>query len=569
MRKRLFYMLFPILLYAGAALYQDAVTVELPEFCVVGEGREERISCWSEDGSAYYVFLPSYADLDQVRIRTDTEISLDGIELPDGAACADYTCNVPYELRIGKKDPAVYSLQFLQSENVAAMYIRTKSGSMEEIHAEKSHREGVTVTLYTSDGILDYASRGADSINGRGNVTWWYRKKPYILRLSEENDLLGMGAAKKWTLLTNIIDKTNLRNKIVLELAQDFTEYWTPECEYVDLYLNGEYTGLYLLTEKVEAAPGRLEIGEDAYLLGLDLTSRAEETEPWITLDDGISVEIQAPSELSGQQMEQVEDRLREMGTAILAEDGIHPDTGKSWKDYIDVDSWAWKYLIDEVFENYDAGACSQYYYWSPDAEDDRIYAGPPWDYDNILGASTQKNPRCFLAQRTWKAPDVRTPWYGALCEKEEFYERVVELYRTRFLPRLQRLTDSGIREAALQIGRASEMNRIRWRSYYEGRSVSDWTEEMRCFLEERMEFLNRAWIDQVEYQTVCLEIPKDYRYFEVETGHTIEDLPTPAELEISDSELWYDKATGEVFDSSRPITEELVLYDKEGREDT
>ena len=33
----------------------------------------------------------------------------------------------------------------------------------------------------------------------------------------------------------------------------------------------------------------------------------------------------------------------------------IDPETGKSWQELIDIDSWARKYLIDEVFGNLDA----------------------------------------------------------------------------------------------------------------------------------------------------------------------------------------------------------------------
>ena len=98
------------------------------------------------------------------------------------------------------------------------------------------------------------------TIKGRGNSTWFSNKRPYSLKLSAESDLLGMGQASKWVLLANSQDPTNLNNKLVMDLASRVSSQWAPECQWVDLYLNGQYNGLYLLTEKVESHSNRLSI---------------------------------------------------------------------------------------------------------------------------------------------------------------------------------------------------------------------------------------------------------------------------------------------------------------------
>lgn len=567
MKKKWIYLAGTVLVCLGAYFCGRLAADPFPDFRILCSGNEEVISCWSGDGSSYYVFLPSYAELSQVQVITDKTLYLDGTKLSDGDFCGGYSLNEPYELRIGNRNASGYSLEFVKSANTAAMYIETKSGDMDQIHKDKDYEEGASMALYNSDGTVNFTDGGGISVSGRGNYSWFLDKKPYIIKLPEEGDLLGMGTAEKWILLANAIDNTNLRNKLIYDFAGEFQEYWSPECEYVDLYLNGEYAGLYLLAEKVEVGENRLNLGEGSYLFNLDLDTRNADPATCIAVNEGTAAEIQYPKEISEVHLQAAKRLLQEMQQALLAEDGVNADTKKSWDEYIDADSWAWKYLIEEVFENYDAGACSQYFYWNPEGDDRRIFAGPIWDYDNTLGASTQKNPRCFLAQRMWKAPEVYTPWFGALCEKEEFYNRVVALYETRFLPKLQELADSGIEEAAKQIADAAEMNRLRWSASYEDLQVSEWVELMQSFLEERIEFLNSAWLDGKQYRNICLEIPKDYRYFEVEKGTCIESLPTPAELDISDSLVWYDKETGELFDESRPIVEDMVLYDKDGED--
>ena len=113
-----------------------------------------------------------------------------------------------------------------------------------------------------------------EAIRGRGNATWLWEKKPYSLTLSKSADLLGMGAAKEWILLTNAPDPTHLRNKIAYDLAAEVGLLYSPESNWVDLYLNGEYTGLYLLTERNEIHPQRIPAGNGTFLVSMELESR-------------------------------------------------------------------------------------------------------------------------------------------------------------------------------------------------------------------------------------------------------------------------------------------------------
>ena len=77
-------------------------------------------------------------------------------------------------------------------------------------------------------------------------------KKPYLLKLTRKSDFLGMRPAKKWVFLANAADETNLRNKIVYDFARRLDFGFVPDSRFADVFLNGRYTGLYLITEKVE-----------------------------------------------------------------------------------------------------------------------------------------------------------------------------------------------------------------------------------------------------------------------------------------------------------------------------
>ena len=104
------------------------------------------------------------------------------------------------------------------------------------------------------EGVLDA------SIKVRGNTTSKADKKPYTIKFATKQNLLGMGKAKKYCLIANAYDPTLMRNYIALKLAKELGLEYTSECEFVDLYLDGEYWGNYLLVEPVEEGSNRVDI---------------------------------------------------------------------------------------------------------------------------------------------------------------------------------------------------------------------------------------------------------------------------------------------------------------------
>ncbi len=579
MKKRLFVFLMTAVLLCGAVLL---ALRELPKrpvgvknafsFTLANQGYSESISCFrSDEDNLLYVFLPSYAELSQLEVKLNTreEIYLGSVLLADGTLCDSFELNTPYDLtfsdRTLKKD---FQLEFVRSGGVAALYIQTESGSMKDIHADADYRESGRLQLFDADGELNYSDT-LDSIGGRGFSSWVNPKKPYNITLSKRGDLLGMGSAWKWVLIANAYDKTNLRDKIVYETAAQVGLAGSPECEFVDLYLNGNYAGLYLLSEKVEIDSERVDIinpGSDitgGYLFELQLPARINITENAFTTQAGQLVKTRDPK-CNEAQLAYLSQQVQQLENAILAEDGVDPVSGKSWLDLIDLDSWAKKYLIEEVFENMDAGAASQYFYKDADSVDSLFYAGPVWDYDYAIGNGDESalNPRCFLANRWWKKADDYTPWYAALYKKPEFYERVTALFQQEFLPILNELTDTRINELAAQIAPASEMNRLRWLSEYGETQVAERTEFMRSFLAQRTEFLTGAWVDGVDYCTVCLDQGDntEYLYYAVERGSLFEELPQSQNVAGYNFLGWYLEDSDEPFDPSQPITENLTI---------
>lgn len=554
------WLVFTVILGA-AALYglrfADADAPAEPEnppavrFLLESRDGAEEISLYQREDGGYFVFLPAYADLSRlsVVIESGQSVSLGGDALEDGMDCGGFAVGQEYAFQIEGEPAAV--LQFLRSENTAALFLETAPGSAEYMHQNKGVEVSASMALYAADGTREHTDRRA-AIRTRGNSTWDYDKKPYALKLSVGEDLLGMGAAANWVLLANASDETNLRNRLVLDFARKLDPEMAPECAYVDVYLNGEYRGLYLLAEKVEVGENRLEIDTDRgdFLCSIDFSSRKDTLSNPFETQYGRTVEISAPQYPTAGQSAQIHELVNRMEAEILSGDGAGVE--------IDLDSWARKYLVDEIFGNIDADLTSSYFYY----QDGVFYAGPVWDYDMTLGSSFRnEKAKAFIAKNAYKSAQYHSPYYSALYENGDFYGRVVDIYREICLPLLEEMIAAEIDALSQSIAASTAMNKLRWEDVFQkqyrwsGLIETD-AEDVLVYLEKRVAFLSGVWIEGKEYCSVQFEFVEGEAYsnFSIRKGRSVDSIYE------ADGEVWYDAATGEVFDFSQPLTEDVIL---------
>lgn len=574
-KKRILCLMIAALILVAALIFvlQNEETNTIPFYIRLDqEGETEVFYPWKSKDQEYCIFLPGYAELSNVYIQVNTTIPLiiDGQIVEQNMCCKDLKTGVQYEFsytEFGKEQRC--TLSFHKSGNVAAMCIDTETGSMDHIHAKKGNKEAGSIRVYTATGETSYTGE-LEFIKGRGNYTWAeYEKKPYNIKLSEEAGLLGMGTAGKWILLANAGDPSNLRNKIVYTFADELGLPYSPESEWVDLYLNGEYAGLYQLTERNEVHTERVDIAQEgSFLVSMEVESRLEDQDySYVLTEEQQAFRIHYPENVSKNDLIQIEEQLQSVENAILAEDGIDTVTGKSWKELLDLDSWAKKYLIEEIFGNGDAGAISQFYYYDADDPEHKLYAGPVWDYDRTMGnpvAWHLLSPKTFFANRLCVSDGFETPWFYYLYQKEEFYERVVEIYQEQCIPLLTEMFGDQIWNYHDQILQASKMNDIRWGS--EESSLSQ-VEEIVSYMEERMEFLNEIWLKKRNYYRIQADygFGMHYAHYVVFDGETLQYLPKGEDTEYNEFLGWYNADTDEPFDITAPVTEDMEIYVKWG----
>ena len=561
MRKRAFFLaLLAVLVWAcSCSMAEEAVPVR---FRIDGT---QTVNAWEDGAGTAHVFLPSFAAEGAVTalLPEGVEASVGGVPLAPGMDCGVFEPDREYDLTCSQG--SARKIIFHSSAAVAALFVNTGAEEMARVNADKNYETAAAVSLYDADGALVYARPSGCRIGGRGNSTWLKNKKPYNLKLDRAEGLLGMGAAKKWSLLANAFDETNLRNKVILDFAREIAPYrgFAPACAFVELYLNGDYQGLYLLCQSVKDTAYAFvkPSDKDCYEIELMMPGKLDPDGDAVSLNPAMSAEIKAPSDCTSEQKAQVQHMVEAISMWIGADGdempGIRPD----------VESWARKMLIEIVFENYDSPNASQFFWGS--LLDGTVFAGPCWDYDLSMGIyyTDWSTPHAIMAFKDWNlGADVS--WYHGAWGKPAIRDRVLALYRDEYHGKLVELVEKRIPGEAGLIAAAARSDRIRWPEYRQRHDSFDRAvAELTAFMRERIRFLDALWIDGRAYHIVTMRLPNTRMlHCYVPDGESCRELPEPWEVSMPGEGMdgvtvWYRQDNDAPFHPDTEITEDLSLY--------
>lgn len=233
------------------------------------------------------------------------------------------------------------------------------------------------------------------SIKGRGNSTWSMPKKPYNMTIYKDDTYAkkdkvklidGGDKSNKWTLLANYFDNALIRNKVAYDLAQDMEIGL--DSQFVDLWMNGEYLGNYLLCQKKD-----YQHHDNGFVIENDHIPDASEEQfkfpkmhnmplkhNMINIDD-----IGDTAAENGVNLNWIEDWFTERWDTVLNYDS------EEYQKYFDLESWAKMFLMFEVSKTYDCYAGNIIMYVNDLDNDDVLRAGPAWDYDIAFGRTLHK----------------------------------------------------------------------------------------------------------------------------------------------------------------------------------
>ena len=350
-------------------------------------------------------------------------------------------------------------------------------------------------------------------IRGRGNYTWsGFEKKPYRLKLQNKRALLGMKKSKHFGLLAHADDDLGfMRNTMGFELSRRLGFPYTPAQEPVELMLNGDYHGLYFLTELIRVDKDRVNINEQpdnitdpslitgGWLVEIDNYEDPDQIN--ITEGNGarLRVTYKTPEVLSTAQRDWLTNQFKAMDAAIYASD----KSNAAWTEYIDLDRLARFYVLQEIVDNAESfhGSC----YMHRDLGDQSKWMfGPVWDFGNSFHRGQDK----FIHV---DAPFGNT-WIGEIYKFPQFREAVKSVWDEFQIHHLSSLKD--VADAfAKQIAKAAASNYSRWPNYGNS-NVEDRKESYMRKLMRKVDWLGKQWgtvgVDVVEEDSHPISISGD-----------------------------------------------------------
>ncbi|MBO7132490.1 CotH kinase family protein [Candidatus Saccharibacteria bacterium] len=397
------------------------------------------------------------------------------------------------------------TVNYSREHNLPIMRITLNGVTLEEIenHSKDIKYEGNYLEL-TEKGMT--TSFSEVEIKGRGNSSWSGNKKPFQIKFDHKVDLLGLGPRKKYILLANHFDYTAIRNSMMFKLADMIDEKYRPKGEFVELDIDGSYRGLYYLTTKVEIAKGSVDLRDEyGILVEIDTLHASNEnclssfTAECLIVEDAVFEDDEVKLK------EATDDFVKDFKRLLTAaKEGDYQKVNQ----LIDLHSFAEYFLISEFAVNPDAYISSFNFY--KDGKDDKIHAGPLWDYDLAFGNRNWVwnttddffSPTETMVQREEaymddlaKSDQRKLMYY--LIDIPEFRIEVEKIYRDKLSGRRDEFLLWMFNEAAT-VRKAAERNMDRW-----GRDVNkfyddvlytfDWVKQRFDYFEE--EYGEKEWI--------------------------------------------------------------------------
>lgn len=263
-----------------------------------------------------------------------------------------------------------------------------------------------------------------------------FDKKQYRIKFyknekdsAKEVSLAGMGANSEWVLNGPYLDKTLIRNKLVYDLARELNG-WAPDTRFVELFVDGEYQGVYLAVEPVTNGESRLRLaefgllsGETAYIVNRDrIDTGSEEIDTWGKTNgytyNALYIRYPSKNKITEKQKEYIQKDISEFEQALYGKN--FSDKRIGYQAYIDMDNWVDYFIINEFAMNYDAGNLSTYLYKELDGKLQLAV----WDFNNGFD-----NYQWFRTE-TDVLHTVENSWFQRLWQDENFRDRVCERYR-------------------------------------------------------------------------------------------------------------------------------------------
>ena len=531
------------------ALYAHAYTGENAE-------SESWVKWYEKDGNMYF-FMPTATDEHSIEIFNNFAEAIDfnGTAInPAESKTVSYIENENFNVKIGSK---TYNTIIMRSSAEAAFFINNVDSFngadlWTYLTDDKSNSASATGAILDDKGNID--TTGIKKIKGRGNTSWDADKKGFNITYDSAVCFGTMQKCKKFSIISNFQDASLTRNRLLYDLSDEIGVPYASDSRFAEFYVNGEYMGNYQVCEKVDVGKNTLmpDIDDEEYLeyvagnttnfeFVCEIDAGPDDDDFTVRASNGNNLTMKAPELEVGDEgyskvQRYIKTKYDQMYTKLTKND---PDVN----DYIDIESLAQVYLINELGKNWDAGAGSFFFVYKPDENGNyKFYASPVWDYDNSLGnAQGVEGDLRNLGINDYEEP---TGWFAkhkngyrgpnflkeSIAKNTTLTDMIPTVWFEQFVPAIEnRLNKTGLSDTELYssdvyfnyLKKSADMNFIRWNIIQEPQWIADHTMLYKCYAE--YEYNKFGQITGVKYTEDTKATYYDEYKFEAEYQYMID----------------------------------------------
>lgn len=440
---------------------------------------------------------------------------------------------------------------FHEWSGLPTVFIDLKGSSLEDISAKKGLWCNADYFVSDIDGVRVHD--GNCEVRVHGNTTFFNPKKSLDMKMEEMTPLLGMEGGKRWVLISNYEDPSFMKNIVAYTLQKQMGCEYAPETQFVNVYVDGQFQGLYLLIERPDGGSVSFTLQDNAqespksymlelcgYLTWLESVNGFETKHRYVTIRYPDAIE---------DKMDDLSDFVQKAESALYME---NEECDDAYLAYFDIRSFAIQYLLQEFMKNYDTELNSQYVYISGG---EKIKAGPAWDfglgmytpYDTPLAGADLLHIKSL--NDPYKVPGDL--WFGALDSHEEFHGLIRKIYTKEFYHKAKQIVEKISDSFETEFEASANMDAYIW-----GTSSDTFIEKNKYtadWMSKRLDFLYEYYLNEEEYCLVTFNTGLRFNaVFPVKKGSKLGWIP--------DEGSWQDEL-GINAQEETLVEEDMIYY--------
>ena len=290
-----------------------------------------------------------------------------------------------------------------------------------------------------------FVFKGFIGIEIRGNTAQMYDKKSYSLETrtsSGENlnvSLLGMPPENDWVLHGPYSDKSLIRNALAYHLGNSQGR-WSPRTQFCEVFINGEYRGVYVFVEKIKIDKNRVDIAKlkpeensgdqltGGYIISIDRDNPGSWNSPFLGRTGSVDVPFTYVDpdyeDLTTTQQQYIRDYITDFEYALHGTDFKDPELG--YRPYIDVISFIDYFIITELSRDLDGYRVSVYFHKDKDSKGGKLVMSPFWDYNLCFGNGNfmqANNPIGWTEDGIGRGDWYEVPFWWDRLREDPYFE--------------------------------------------------------------------------------------------------------------------------------------------------